>query len=140
MLKWPNEILQQQDTEAVHKMRVASRRLRAALEAFESSASPQPFKKVNRRAKQLADRLGAVRDTDVMIQGLQAYLQEVSGQEQAAGVQWLIDRLDTYHRQEKQALDTELEALDADTLRQQIESCLSKGGAHNGKSSTTYRT
>jgi CHAD domain-containing protein len=40
--------------------------------------------------KKLTDRLGAVRDTDVMIQGLQAYLQEVSGQEQAAGVHWLI--------------------------------------------------
>lgn len=92
------------------------------------------LKKVNRHVKRLADRLGTVRDTDVMIQGLQAYLQEVSGQQQAAGVQWLIDRLDSYHRQEKQALDTELQALDEDTLRQQVESCISKGAAHNGKS------
>jgi uncharacterized membrane protein YccC len=69
-----------------------------------------------------------------MIQGLQAYLHEVSVQEQAAGVQWLIDRLDTYHQQEKQALDRELQALDEDTLRQQVESCISKGVAHNGKS------
>jgi hypothetical protein len=67
-----------------------------------------------------------------MIQGLRTYLQEVSGQEQAAGVQWLIDRLDSYHQQEKQALDTELQGLDESALRQQIESSIPKGAAHNG--------
>ena len=133
-LKWPDDILEQEDIEAVHRMRVASRRLRAALDAFESCIDPKDFLKINRRVKKLADSLGIVRDTDVMISGLRAYSQSVAGEEQEAGVQWLIDRLDNYHQQEKQALDAELSALDEDALRQQIDSCIPKGAAQHGKS------
>src|SRR5215472_4467908 len=61
-LKWPEEILKHEDPEAVHKMRVASRRLRAALDAYASCCKPKRFKKVNRQVKKLADLLGAVRD------------------------------------------------------------------------------
>ena len=133
-LKWADDVRKQEDIEAVHKMRVASRRLRAVLDAFEPCADPKLFKNVNRQVKELADRLGTVRDTDVMISGLRTYLQDVSGEEQAAGVQWLIDRLSSYHQQEKQALDAELQTLDEDALRQQIDSCIPEGATHNGKS------
>ncbi len=132
-LKWPDDVRKQQDIEAVHKMRVASRRLRAALEAFEPCADPKLFKRINRRVKKLADGLGTVRDTDVMISGLSSYMQEMASKEQA-GVQWLIDRLKIYHQQEQQALDTELQKLDEDALHQQIDTCIPKGAAHNGKS------
>jgi len=64
---------------------------------------------------------------------LRTYLQELSSEEQA-GVQWLIDRLDTYHQQEKQLLNAELQALDEVALRHQIDTCISKGAVHHGKS------
>jgi len=134
LLKWPADIREQEDSEAVHKMRVASRRLRAALDAFESSADAALFKKVNRRVKKLADRLGVVRDTDVMITGLHADEQAAPDKEQAAGLHWLIDRLEAYHKQEKQALDTELQSLDEEALKQQVASCTANGAAHHGKS------
>jgi hypothetical protein len=67
-----------------------------------------------------------------MVAGLRNNLQEVESEEQA-GVQWLIDRLEIYHQQEEQALDTELQTLDADALQQQIESCILKGAAHHVK-------
>ena len=133
-LKWPDDIRKDEDTEAVHKMRVASRRLRAALDAFESCIDPKAFQKINRRVKKLADSLGLVRDTDVMVAGLHAYQQSVSNEEQEAGVKWLIDRLNGYHQQEQQALDTNLAALDEDTLRQQVDSSIPKGAARHGKS------
>ncbi|MGH2497874.1 MAG: CHAD domain-containing protein [Ktedonobacteraceae bacterium] len=133
-LKWPDDIRQQEDIEAVHKMRVASRRLCATLDAFESCIDPKAFQKINRRVKKLADRLGTVRDTDVMIAGLRNYQQSVTGEGQEAGVQWLVDRLDNYHKQEKQALDAELSALDENALRQQIDACIPKGAAQHGKS------
>jgi CHAD domain-containing protein len=132
-LKWPDAIRKQEDIEAVHKMRVASRRLRAALEAFKPCADPKSFIKVNRQVKKLADHLGTVRDTDVMISGLRADLQDLSSEEQA-GVQWLIDRLDTYHQQEQKLLDTKLQALDEDALQKQLDSCIPKGAAQHGKS------
>jgi exopolyphosphatase/pppGpp-phosphohydrolase len=132
-LKWPDDVRKQEDIEAVHKMRVASRRLRAALDAFEPCVDPSSFKKINRYVKKLADRLGTVRDTDVMVAGLSSYLQDVVSEEQA-GVHWLIDRLNSYHQQEKQVLDRELQSLDEDALRQQIDTCIPKGAAHHGKS------
>ena len=68
-----------------------------------------------------------------MISGLSSYMQEMASEEQA-GVQWLIDRLNNYHQEEEQALDTELQKLDEDAIQQQVNNCIPKGAAHNGKS------
>jgi hypothetical protein len=125
-LKWPKDILKHQDTEPVHKMRVASRHVRATLDAYESLVKPKRFKSVNRRVKKLADRLGTVRDTDVMIQGLQEQLKQVPSEEQP-GIQWLIDRLHTYHQQQQKVLDTSLQKLKKKALKQQIQSSIPKG-------------
>jgi exopolyphosphatase/pppGpp-phosphohydrolase len=133
-LKWPDDIRDQENSEAVHKMRVASRRLRAVLAAFESATDASEFKKINRRVKKLADQLGVVRDIDVMIAGLRAEQQAAPDEAQAAGVQWLIDQLEAYHTQEKQMLKTELQSLDEEALKQQIDACIVKGAVHHGKS------
>jgi exopolyphosphatase / guanosine-5'-triphosphate,3'-diphosphate pyrophosphatase len=130
-LSWSDKVLKHEDPEAVHKMRVASRRLRAALDAYETCSDPKPFKKAYRGVKKLADSLGTVRDTDVMLQGLHTRIKQVPG-EQQAGVQWLIDRLDTYHQQQQKDLDNALQTLDQDALKQQIASCIPKGALHNG--------
>ena len=60
-------------------------------------------------------------------------MQEMASEEQA-GVQWFIDRLQAYHQQEEQALDTELRKLDEDAIHQQVNNCMPKGAANNGKS------
>ncbi len=130
-LAWSDKVLKHEDPEAVHKMRVASRRLRAALDAYETCSDPKPFKKAYRRVKKLADSLGTVRDTDVMLQGLHGRIRQVPG-EQQAGVQWLIDRLDTYHQQRQKDLDNALQTLNQDALKQQIASCIPKGAMYNG--------
>ncbi len=132
-LEWPHEVLKHEDIEAVHKMRVASRRLRAALDAYESCSNPKAFKKAYRQIKKAADALGAARDTDVMLQNLQAQLEQAPI-EQKAGVQWLIHRLETYRQQKRQDLDTFLQALDQDALKKQIQSCISEGATFNGQS------
>ena len=75
--------------------------------------------------KKLADLLGAVRDSDVMLQGLHARLEQVPGDEQD-GIQWLIDRLNTYHKERQQALDDALHALDENAFKKQISSCIKK--------------
>ena len=133
LLDWPDEILKHEDNEAVHKMRVASRRLRAALDAYETCCDPKLFKKVYRQVKQAADMLGATRDTDVMLQNLQAQFEQAASEEQP-GVQWLIDRLKTYRQQKQQELDAFLQSLDEDALNQEIRSCISEGARFNGKS------
>jgi len=133
LLDWHDEVLKNEDVEAVHKMRVASRRLRATLDAYEPCCKPGQFKKVYRRIKKVADALGTVRDTDVMLEGLRSQLEQVSSEERT-GMQWLIDRLDIYRQQRQQVLETRLSALDEDVLRQQILSSIREGEASDGKS------
>jgi CHAD domain-containing protein len=125
-VKWRDDILQHEDVEAVHKMRVASRRLRAALDAYESACQPKTFKQVYKHIKQLADSLGTVRDTDVMIQGLRERLSQM-GSEDEKGIQWLIERLQTYHKQQEKVLEASLQKLDEKDFRQQVEACIAKG-------------
>jgi len=132
-LEWPKEVLKHEDVEAIHKMRVASRRLRAALDAYESCCDPQIFKKVYRQVKRAADALGAARDTDVMLLNLHAQLEHMKSEEQA-GMQWLIARLETFRQQKQQELETFLHALDEDKLKKQVESLIPEGVAANGKS------
>jgi CHAD domain-containing protein len=63
-------VLDTSDIERVHDMRVATRRLRAALEIYEPCFEPEPFGAVLRDVKRLADALGARRDPDVQLDGL----------------------------------------------------------------------
>ncbi|MGH9047565.1 MAG: CHAD domain-containing protein [Acidimicrobiales bacterium] len=58
-----------EDNEELHDMRVASRRLRAALDVFVDVLPPQ-FRALAPELRWLADVLGAVRDLDVQLDGL----------------------------------------------------------------------
>lgn len=52
-------------TEALHKARVASRRIREALPVVAASAPPSKVKKLNRRMRDLTRLLGPIRELDV---------------------------------------------------------------------------
>ena len=138
MLELPQEVLKHEDVEAVHRMRVAIRRLRATLDAYESCCDPSRFKKVYRQIKKAADTLGAARDTDVMLLNLRVQLEHMNDEEQA-GVQWIIKRLETFREQKQQGLESFLQTLDEDTLRKQIASLIPEGVVSHGKSQTDYR-
>src|ERR1700742_1006574 len=58
-------VLDTEDIERVHDMRVASRRLRAVLEVFAPCFPRGPYKGVLRDVKRIADALGERRDPDV---------------------------------------------------------------------------
>src|SRR5687768_4394151 len=55
------------DIERLHRMRVASRRLRAALEVFEACFPGETYAATLAEVKTLADALGERRDRDVAI-------------------------------------------------------------------------
>jgi CHAD domain-containing protein len=55
------------DVESVHRMRVASRRLRTALRVFGECLPAQPLKVWNREVKRVTRALGEARDLDVQI-------------------------------------------------------------------------
>lgn len=60
-------VLDTGDIERVHDMRVASRRLRAALEIYAPCFPKAAHREVLRDVKRLADALGARRDPDVQL-------------------------------------------------------------------------
>lgn len=64
-------VLDVDDVERVHDMRVATRRLRAALEVFEVCFPKKRHRKALKRVKALADALGERRDFDVEIELLE---------------------------------------------------------------------
>ncbi len=137
MLELPKEVLRGEDVEAVHDMRVASRRLRATLDAYQSICDPKTFKRVYRHVKGAADVLGAARDTDVMLLNLHVQLDQV-GEEEKDGVQWLIERLNTFRQQKQQALESFLQQFDEKTLKKQIQQFIPEGGS-DGKSKAHSR-
>ena len=63
-----------EDPEAVHQARVATRRLRSTLRTFSSLLEPDWTDRLRDELKWLADLLGAVRDTDVLLGRFQEHL------------------------------------------------------------------
>jgi exopolyphosphatase/pppGpp-phosphohydrolase len=131
-LSWQGDVLKNEDVEAVHKMRVASRRLRATMDAYEAASKQKPFQQSYKCVKKAADLLGAARDTDVMLQDVDKEL-EHAPLEEKAGLQWFHDRLSTYRKQEQQNLEAFLQNFDNKAFKQQIASCITtKKGNSNG--------
>ena len=64
-------VLDTSDIEAVHDMRVATRRLRAVLEIYAPCFPKKRHRQALRDVKRLADALGARRDPDVQIERLE---------------------------------------------------------------------
>ena len=87
-----DDVLNTDDIERVHDMRVATRRLRAALEVFEVCFPKRRFKETLREVKALADALGERRDRDVTIQALGSY-ETALGALGRPGVKSLTERL-----------------------------------------------
>lgn len=70
--------------EDIHKMRVATRRQRAAWRVFGASFRPGRTKRYRDGLREIAARLGAVRDLDVLIEGADLYRADLPTTEQRA--------------------------------------------------------
>jgi CHAD domain-containing protein len=73
LLEHSRAVLDTSDIERLHDMRVASRRLRAAMEIFEPCFPRKPFRAALREVKAIADALGERRDRDVSILALEKF-------------------------------------------------------------------
>ena len=63
-----------EDAEDLHKMRVATRRMRAAWRVFDGAYRPRVQRRYVRELRSIARALGDVRDIDVRLEGLDAYI------------------------------------------------------------------
>lgn len=85
-------VLDTADIDRVHDMRVATRRLRAALEVFEPCFPSKPYRRALREVKRLADGLGERRDRDVAIRALRGFNDQMPAPDRR-GVESLVTRL-----------------------------------------------
>lgn len=85
-------VLDTGDIDRVHDMRVATRRLRAALEVFEPCFPGKVHRAALREVKRLADGLGERRDRDVAIAALAGFNDQMHAPDRK-GVASLIDQL-----------------------------------------------
>jgi CHAD domain-containing protein len=73
-----------EEAEDLHKMRVATRRQRAAWRVFGSAFRPRRTKRYRDGLREIASRLGAVRDLDVQLEAADVYRADLPGPEQRA--------------------------------------------------------
>ena len=87
-----DNVLDTEDSERVHAMRVSSRRLRAVLEIFEPAFPAEQLRPVLEDVKALADALGARRDPDVQIEHFETLRGELATDE-LAGLELILTGL-----------------------------------------------
>jgi CHAD domain-containing protein len=101
-------VLDTSDIERVHDMRVATRRLRAALEIFSPCFPKKEHKALLAEVKRLADALGERRDPDVHIYALEALKTEL-GQGGRTGVNGLVAELRARQAHGNEVVEAEIE-------------------------------
>jgi CHAD domain-containing protein len=84
-------VLDTDEIEGVHDMRVATRRLRAALEVFAPCFPEDEHRKALKEVKAIADALGERRDRDVAIASLTGFAAEIPAPDRP-GIASLADR------------------------------------------------
>lgn len=109
--------------ERVHAMRVASRRLRAALEVYAPCFPKGDHKRVLRDVKALADALGARRDPDVQLLGLERFAAGLTEADQP-GILRFMATTRAEQVQGNERLATALRELDLDDFASRIDALL----------------
>ena len=102
------------DIERVHDMRVATRRLRAAIEVFRPCFPKGEGKAVLQEVKALADALGERRDRDVAIDALAGFAAAMPSPDRP-GIGSLVDR---FRAEQEQANADLVPFVDADRLEE----------------------
>ena len=105
------------DPEELHAMRVATRRMRAAWRVFGDGFRPGRTKRYRGRLREIAGRLGAVRDLDVLLEAADAYRLMVAPAERRA-LQPLLTAWRTYREDARVLL---LHELDSDSYTRFVE-------------------
>ncbi len=121
-------VLDTGDIERVHDMRVATRRLRAALEIFEPCFPDKPYGEALTEVKRLADALGERRDRDVAIATLHGFADQMPAPDRR-GIGSLIDQLRDEQEEANRELAPLVERPHLNALRQSMDELIASGEA-----------
>ena len=118
---WEHEhrVMDTGDIEGVHDMRVATRRLRAAMEIFAPCFPKKRHRKALREVKDLADLLGERRDPDVMIDRLHSIAADLN-REDRPGIESLCEELRAGQEDANARLSKQLAKVRAERLPERL--------------------
>ena len=128
-------VLDTDDIERVHAMRVATRRLRAVLEIYEPCFPRKALKPVLAEVKDLADALGERRDPDVELLALEQFAASV-GPDERAGVERFIERTRAEQSDGNAHLAAALERAEEMNLRARLEELADLARGHEPEAET----
>ncbi len=114
-----DDVLDTDDIERVHDMRVATRRLRAALEVFARCFPKKEHRQLLREVKELADALGERRDPDVAIASLERVASRL-GERDRPGIESLADDFRAEQRHGNELLAAALERVREARLEERL--------------------
>jgi CHAD domain-containing protein len=114
-----DNVLDVTDIERVHDMRVATRRLRAALEIFAPCFPKAEHRKLLKEVKRLADALGERRDPDVAIEGFERVRDALPSADRS-GVNGLIDELRARQADANETLAAAIEEVRRTSLHERL--------------------
>ena len=117
-----------EDIEELHAMRVSSRRLRAAMDAFEGAFPARSFRSYLRQVKEITDVLGDARDLDVAVERLVALLPGMQ-EDERPGVEGLIARYRTDRAAEAPRIAALFARLDEERFEKRLDRYV---GTHTG--------
>jgi CHAD domain-containing protein len=113
-------VLDMGDIERVHDMRVATRRLRAALEVFRPCFPRDEFKSVLSEVKAIADALGERRDRDVTIATLEDFGEALAAPDRP-GIESLVAKLRTEQQEANEELAGFVDEARLEALRERLD-------------------
>ncbi len=113
-------VLDMGEIERVHDMRVATRRLRAALEVFRPCFPHDEFKSVLSEVKSIADALGERRDRDVTIATLEDFGEALAAPDRP-GIESLVAKLRSEQQEANEELAGFVDEARLETLRERLD-------------------
>lgn len=120
MMSFKEGAIDGKDIEYVHDMRVASRRLRAAMRNFADCFTPKKeFRRHLKQVERITNTLGDVRDLDVLIDRFQKDVLTVPEDAQI-GVQNLITHLQKEREEQRSPMFMMFEELDKNNFEQKF--------------------
>lgn len=135
LLEHSDGVLDTVEIEGVHDMRVATRRLRAALEVFAPCFPKDEHRKTLREVKAIADALGERRDRDVAIASLTAFAAEMPAPDRP-GIESLADRFRAEQLEANSALVPFVEPKRLDALHRALGRLAAAARARGGAEGT----
>jgi CHAD domain-containing protein len=123
LLKHEKRTRAENDIEALHDMRVASRRLREALRIYAGLYPQKKLKQGKRDVRRVTRTLGLVREVDVNVEQLKTWLGHL-GEAYAIPVEYALAMEQSRQRRLRKKMLAKLDDLDLDALRTDISKLL----------------